>query len=258
VPKVYFNTIEFKELLEKNDLYNFDKIWSLETEWFEAPNYRRNGWSGVIKYPLVDAANKTTWVFIKRQENHNHKTLLHPMDGIPTFRREYHNIQQLNKQNISTLTALYYNERKINAKDQAILITLSLEGYQSMEHFCADKDNDYLPQRSEIMTMAGSLIRKLHDAHFRHNSLYPKHLFVKKDPDALDVRLIDLEKLKWFPFSKQIRSKELMQIIRRSEPMTFSDLKRLLNSYYQSGQNLQQTTLAKKLDTLIEKKYYKK
>ena len=251
----YFNTIEFKQLLKQNDLDCFAKIWDLETDWFEAPNYRRNGWSGVIKYPLLDATGKTTWVFIKRQENHNHKTLMHPLKGIPTFRREYNNILQLNKNNISTLTALYYNERLVNAKHQSVLITLSLEGYQSMAEFCADKDNASIPQRSDIMIRAGILIRKLHDAHYRHNCLYAKHLFVRKEAHNIDVRLIDLEKLKWFPFYKQIRSKELAQIIRRGESMSFADLKILLHSYYTSGADLQKTSLAKELNTLLKKQF---
>ncbi len=253
--QAYFNTIEFKQLLEQNNLASFDKIWDLETDWFEAPNYRRNGWSGVIKYPLLDGLGKTTWVFIKRQENHNHKTILHPFKGIPTFRREYHNIRQLNKKNISTLSALYYHERIANAKDQSVLITLSLEGYQSFSDFCADKDNDSIPQRSDIMALAGALIRKLHDAHYRHNCLYAKHLFVKKEANNIDVRLIDLEKLKWLPFYSQIRRNDLSRIIRRGEPMSFADLKILLNSYYTSGTDLQQTSLAKELNTLLEKQF---
>jgi len=255
VKQAYFNTVEFKQLLEQNDLDNFAKIWSLEADWFEAPNYRRNGWSGVIKYPLLDAAGKTSWVFIKRQENHNHKTLLHPFKGIPTFRREYHNILQLNKKNISTLSALYYNEHRVDAKHQSVLITLSLEGYQSMAQFCADKDNASIPQRSDIMSRAGILIRKLHDAHYRHNCLYAKHLFVKNEINNIDVRLIDLEKLKWLPLYSQIRRNDLSRIIRRGEPMNFSDLKKLLHSYYTSGTDLQKTSLAKELNTLLEKQF---
>ncbi|MCW8931199.1 MAG: lipopolysaccharide kinase InaA family protein [Gammaproteobacteria bacterium] len=250
--QVDFNTDEFKQLQQLNNLEEFENIWSLETEWFEEPNYRRNGWSGVIKYPLLDATGKTIWVFIKRQENHNCKTALHPFKGVPTFRREYLNINSLVKQNIPTLTTFYYSERIVNGKSQAILITLSLEGYQSLEEFCANDENQSIPQRPEIMTLAGTVVRKLHDAHFRHNCLYAKHLFIKSDANDIDVRLIDLEKLKWLPLYSQIRRNDLSRIIRRGEPMTLEDLRLLLTSYYKSGNNLEQTSLAKKLNDLLE------
>ena len=250
--QVYFNSPDIKQLFEQNGLHDFDKIWSLDTEWFEEPNKRRNGWSGVIKYLLVDANGKKTWVFIKRQENHNCKTVLHPFNGVPTFRREFQNIQSLIDKDISALTALYYNERMVDGKFQAMLITLSLEGYQSFEEFCSDDDNQSIPQRPEIMALAGSLIRKLHDAHFRHNCLYSKHLFVRKEAGKVDVRLIDLEKLKWLPLYSQIRRNDLSRIIRRGEPMTYNDLKLLLNSYYASGSDLRQTSVAKELDSLLD------
>ena len=251
--QAYFNTSGFKQLLEQNALESFEQIWSLKTEWFEEPNYRRNGWSGVIKYPLLDSTGKTTWVFIKRQENHNCKTVLHPFKGVPTFRREYLNIQSLINRNIPTLTALYYNERTVDGKDQAILITLSLEGYQSLEAFCANDENRVISQRPEIMALAGTIVRKLHDAHFRHNCLYAKHLFIKNEANDIDVRLIDLEKLKWLPLYSQIRRNDLSRIIRRGEPMTQEDLSILLSSYYKSGRDLKSTSLAKGLDSLLNR-----
>jgi len=246
--KAYFHSSEIKQLLEHNNLATFAQLWSLETPWFEEPNYRRNGWSGVVKYALVNKKGETIRVFIKRQENHNYKTLMHPVKGVPTFRREFINIKRLNDKHIPTLTTLYYTERNIDNNDQAILITLSLEDYQSLEEFCANDTNKEHPQRQAIMTLAGQVIRKMHDAHFRHNCLYPKHLFVKNDEKTVDIRFIDLEKLKWLPLYSQIRYKELSQIIRRRAPMTNNDIKTLLCGYYQAGNvNLEASTLAQKL-----------
>jgi len=251
VKYAYINSPETKSLLEQNQLASFEQLWALETEWFEEPNYRRNGWSGVSKYPLNDPSGKTTWVFIKRQENHNCKTILHPFKGVPTFRREYKNIRHLNDKNIPTLTTLYYGERSINGKDQAILITQSLEGYHSFEEFFSQEEHQQLPQRSAIMELTGKVIRAMHDAHFRHNCLYSKHLFVKSDAETIDVRLIDLEKLKWLPLTSQIRRNDLSRLIRRGEPLTYEDLKNILSSYYQSGADLQTTALARELNTLL-------
>ncbi|MCP3852709.1 MAG: inaA protein [Gammaproteobacteria bacterium] len=245
----YYKTPELKKLLEANKMDSFESIWSLDTEWFEPPNYRRDGWSGVIKCPLQDASGKTVWFFIKRQENHNCKTFLHPIKGVPTFRREFDNIQHLSNKNIPSLTAVYYNERHQEGKIQAILITLSLEDYQSFEHYCTQESSE--DERLKVMSRAGVVIRKLHDAHYRHNCLYAKHLFVKADEKNIDVKLIDLEKLKWLPFYSQIRRNDLSRIIRRGEPMTLVDLKTILDSYYSEGKNLKNTPLAKELNGLL-------
>ena len=247
----YYDTSEFKKLLKFNQLDSFETIWTLETEWFEPPNYRRDGWSGVIKYQLKEVSGKNIWVFIKRQENHNCKTIMHPINGVPTFRREFENIQSLSKKNIPSLKALYYNERTQVDATQAILITLSLEGYQSFEQYCSNCTS--IEQRSEVMSRAGSLIRKLHDSHYRHNCLYAKHLFVKTDDSNVDVKLIDLEKLKWLPFYSQIRRNDLSRIVRRGEPMTLNDLSIMLKSYYKTGKNLQNSSVAKELDELLGK-----
>ena len=155
----HFQDNETRQLFEQNNLSEFEQLWALDCEWFEEPNIRRNGWSGVIKYPLTDDQGNIIEVFIKRQENHNHKTLLHPIKGVPTFRREFFNIQRLKKNQIPTISALYYGERKIKGNAQSILITLSLEGYQSFEDFF-QPDND-LPEElvRKVMQTAGQNIR---------------------------------------------------------------------------------------------------
>ncbi|MCU7938640.1 MAG: lipopolysaccharide kinase InaA family protein [gamma proteobacterium symbiont of Bathyaustriella thionipta] len=252
--EAYFNTLETRQLLEHNKLASFDQLWALETPWFEEPNYRRNGWSGVVKHPLLNKNGQTIWVFIKRQENHNCKTLMHPLKGIPTFRREFINIKRLNEKQVPTLTTLYYAERSIDDKEQAILITLSLEGYQSLEEFCSNSANNDHPQRQAIMTLTGQVTRRMNDAHFCHNCLYPKHFFVKNNEETVDVRIIDLEKLKWLPFYHQIRHNDVSRIIRRGNPMTYDDIKIILSGYYHSGKhNLETSTLAQNLNQLLEK-----
>lgn len=249
----YFNSSATKQLLEHNELATFDQLWSLQTPWFEEPNQRRNGWSGVVKYELKNIDGSSTSVFIKRQENHNCKTLMHPIKGVPTFQREFLNIKRLNDKHIPTLTTLYYAQRRIAGKDQAILMTLSLEGYQSLEEFCDHDTHSKHPQRQDIMIQAGQVTRAMHDAHFRHNCLYPKHLFVKNDSNTIDVRVIDLEKLKWLPLYYQIRRNDLSRIIRRSYSMSYDDIKTFLNSYFQSGNgNLATSSLAVQLKQLLE------
>jgi len=42
----------WKAIFEANGFPNFTSIWNLSAEWFESPNVRRGGWSGVNRIPL--------------------------------------------------------------------------------------------------------------------------------------------------------------------------------------------------------------
>lgn len=75
-----------REQLAASDLASFAAPGSLDTNWHEAPNERRGGWSGVGRHLLRNGSG----VFIKRQDKHLCRTRRHPLRGIPTFYREYH------------------------------------------------------------------------------------------------------------------------------------------------------------------------
>jgi len=248
-----FNSHETEQLFKHNNLSEFEQLWALDCAWFEEPNYRRNGWSGVSKYALKEAAGDPCHVFIKRQENHNYKTLLHPIKGVPTFRREFFNIKRLEKNQIPTLVELYYGERVINGKQQSILITQSLEAYQSFEDYFQPENSPPEDLVTQIMQVAGQNVRLLHDAHFRHGSLYPKHFFVKVNKEQTDVRLIDLEKLKWYPFKRPVRFNDISRIIRHRGPISKQAIAFFIESYLKKGNDLSRTRLAQSLYSLLEK-----
>lgn len=254
-----FDKNDTEALFKLNNLSEFEQLWTIDSPWFEEPNYRRNGWSGVIKYTLKDNKGNTHPFFIKRQENHNCKTFFHPIKGIPTFRREYLNLQRLYGNKIPTLKMVYYGERLNNSKAQSILITQSLENYQSFEEYFSNKGNSLAEgstseqTTAKIMQKAGENTRRLHDAHFRHGSLYPKHFFVKVNNGQVDVRLIDLEKLKWYPFSYLVRFNDLSRIIRHRDPISKSSIQLFINAYLKHGKNLSRSSLADKLHSLLEK-----
>lgn len=253
--KDYFYTPQTRNIFSANHLDSFDALWDLECEWFEEPNYRRNGWSGVVKYTLHGEHAEEYPVFIKRQENHNCRTLLHPLQGMPTFRREFINIRRLRKQQIPTLKSLFYAERRVYGKHRAILVTKSLEGFLSIEDYWNQFPELNSILRKWIMQRTGQVLRNLHDAHFRHNCLYSKHIFVRiNDISAAqeqDVRLIDLEKLKWMPSKPHIMRNDLGRMIRRCAPMSREDLEHMLNSYLSTNKDLSDTPLAEDLRSMI-------
>lgn len=192
---------------QKNYL-NFESLWHLYTNWFEEPNIRRGGWSGVIKQPIRTDSGAVE-VFIKRQENHVSKTLLHPLKGQATFCREYRNIQRLNKKNIPTLNALFFEQRGM----KAILVTKALNDYQPLD--IASQKLDRMQKRALLIEIAKNL-RLMHQHHYQHNCLYPKHIFVKCVNGDWRVRFIDLEKLKWQLFKRNAIHRDLLTLYRHS------------------------------------------
>lgn len=217
----------WENILEYNNLSDFDSIWNLEAEWFEAPNKRRGGWSGVNRLELRDPSGYgTKSIFLKRQENHICRTMLHPLKGIPTFRREIKNLFKFNKLGLPTLSPIYYAERKTNSGFKSILITEELVGYKSLDEWSLIWHEQGWPckeLRSRLMRDLSAIIRKIHKCGFRHGCLYPKHIFVKFANEDLsrdqniEIRMIDLEKTRYWPFKKVCIVKDLSALNRHSQ-----------------------------------------
>jgi len=189
---------DFEALLTRHGFTDFEGLWHLEAGWFEAPNKRRGGWSGVSKCAWQTAQGDYVSVFLKRQENHNAKTWQHPIKGVPTFAREMENILEYQKHQIPTLTPVFFAHRRVQGKDQAMLVTESLEHYQSLEDWIQHWQQQAWPnkpQREQILTELARVLALLHEHQLQHNCLYPKHLFMQWTPGACpSIKLIDLEK----------------------------------------------------------------
>ena len=184
--------------LQHHQLAGFDALWSLATDWHEAPNERRGGWSGVSRHLLDDGSA----MFVKRQEDHLCRTLRHPLSGIPTFYREYRNILRLQRHAIGTLEALYYGDRRKGGHWQAILVTRALDDFSSLDDWNVANPQPTARQRQSLIAAIASACARLHRQRLQHSCLYGKHVFVRRSPskpeayEEDDVRLIDLEKLR--------------------------------------------------------------
>lgn len=206
-------------------LDNFDRFWTLKSDWFEPPNYRRGGWSGVIQHQLL-VENAATPVFIKRQENHLTHSLTHCIKGIPTFQREYQNIQRLRKKKIATLDPVFFSAQKT----KAILITKALDDYQSLDTIFPQQLT--WSSRCQLLTHIASLIRQLHTHHFQHNCLYPKHIFIRQQDISWDAKLIDLEKLRKRVVKKHAMQRDLSTLSRHlSTDWSSTDRMRFFKAY---------------------------
>ena len=249
----YFYTPTDRELLRVNNLETFEKLWQAELNWFEPPNYRRSGWSGAARYELQQESGEAIGVFIKRQENHQRRTLQHPQ-GCPTFRIEWQNLRKLTKYQINVPRPLYYGERIEDGKPQAILITYELRGFLPLDEWLRGDSskggNQHL--RTTVLPEIADVVRRFHDHRFRHNALYPKHIMLKIRQDgnltATDVSLIDLEKSRrvFSPMGARIR--DLDTLIRRCPEWTDYEKNLFLNHYLKADLgHLSPSQLAEKL-----------
>jgi hypothetical protein len=179
------------------NLADFTRLWAAELSWVEEPNYRRGGWSGVSRHQL-DPNDPNSVVYIKRQQDHIFRPWSHPKRGLPTFYREMRNILHFQKHGIPVVTPLFFDMRKQDGKQQAILVTQALIGYESLEELLVKWKVQGFPNvatcKAIVYKIATSL-RKIHDLGYKHGCYKDKHIFLRYDEtlETADIRLLDFE-----------------------------------------------------------------
>lgn len=224
-----FKSGQWLESFRLNGLDSFDAWWNLDIGWFEEPNQRRGGWSGVSRTTLTTDGG-TAGIFVKRQENHVFRSLLHPWRGQLTFVREYRNIRRYEKAGVPTLDVIYFATDQLAGNRRAVLVTRELEGFLPLDEYVAQNQPDR-HVRGALATATGGVVRRLHDNHLQHNCLYPKHIFVRRRDDGFDVRLIDLEKTKWRLWRAQAVYRDLDSLSRHAYGWSRTDKLRFLLAY---------------------------
>lgn len=187
----------YAKLLQGNQLDTFDKVWNYKADWFEEPNERRGGWSGVGRITLKAEDGSEIGAYLKRQDNHFRLSLLHPVKGVPTFEREFEMLQHLEQHGVPAPEVMLFG-RNPAGDLKTTLLTKELTGYVSLEELTerlfAEGRPALAAQRAVVGAVA-ALVKQLHAAKVQHRSFYPKHLFVNMaDANAPKVAVIDLEK----------------------------------------------------------------
>jgi len=226
----------WKDLLKLHDLDSFDRIWEFaEGTWYEPPNQARGGWSGVSRLELDARDGSKVGIFIKRQENHVYRSWRHFFLPAATLEREFRNCLLFRKLGIPSMEPVYYAERRDDGKLRAILITCELEDYKPLDSASYRPINQLgRIERNRLINSVAGIIRQMHMHHFQHTCLYPKHLFVKRNPDtSIDARFIDLEKARRLPFKWLIATRDMNSLWRHTDGWSKTDLLRLFLAYRQ-------------------------
>lgn len=207
-------------ILAHNGLTDFNALWNLEAEWFEPPNRRRGGWSGVARHELALPEGGSRAIFLKRQENHGTFSWQHPIGGVPTFLREFSKIQHYRACGVPTLEPVYFAMQRTKGGHRAILATAELEGFCSMEDLVRGWLRDGAPPRAvrqRYLNAVADLLASMHAHGIQHNCFFPKHVFTRLAPDgSIEARIIDLEKSRWRPSRTICARRDLYSLIRQS------------------------------------------
>ncbi len=189
---------DYRACLAFNKLDSFEQLWGYQAGWFEEPNHRRGGWSGVGRLQLTQPEGGECKVFLKRQEAHQRRTFRHPFRGEPTFACEFRMMRYLGSRGVPAPVPVFFSDKIIAGRPKAILMTQELEGYESLDVITSRLFSASVPKISaqhSIIRAVARTVKKLHSAGIQHRSLYPKHLFVlMKEDVANEVAVIDLEK----------------------------------------------------------------
>lgn len=225
----------WQPILERNHLANFDALWNLQAGWFEEPNQRRGGWSGVSRIEIPSNETGISAIFLKRQENHTTFSWRHPIRGIPTFLREFRHLMHYRACAIPTLEPVYFGIRQTGEGSRAILATAELTGFSPLETHLRQWQEQGNPSRQirrNIAEAVANLARVMHVHHIQHNCFYPKHVFVRIAPDtSAEVRVIDLEKSRWRPLQRHCTLRDLDTLNRHSPSLGRADKLRFLKAY---------------------------
>lgn len=222
----------WRATLARHGLADFEGLWHLEAPWFEEPNRRRNGWSGVARLDFGQPGAAAVVVFLKRQENHNTFSWRHPLRGIPTLLREFRHIMHYRACQVPTLEPVFFAARTVAGKSRAILVTQGLTGFLPLDHWLAEDAPRPLGQRRTCLVAVARLLSSMHRHGIQHNCFFPKHVFVRAAANnTMEARVIDLEKSRWRPLALPCALRDLDTLNRHSPGWSRTDRMRFLLTY---------------------------
>ena len=211
-----------KNWLINHQLGTFEQLWQIDADWYEPPNYKRNGWSGVCQLKLTDQL-----IYLKRQHNHARRTWLKPFSGESTLNREFQVLQHLQKNSICAPALIAFGEKLQHGKFDALLMMEALNHYVSLEHYAATQ-----AITPPLIIAIATAIRQLHATGIQHRSLYPKHIFIKEKATIFEIAFIDFEKSRFTLLPKLRAITDLSTFLRKVNTWPDKDRMLFFMTYY--------------------------
>lgn len=212
--------------------------WTIEGQWVEEVNQRRGGVSGIKR--VVDADSGVTY-YVKRQINHNYRSLRFP-SGRPTLFREWSNLKRCAALGVTTPEPVFFDMRKGAQGWEAVLVTRGLHDYISLEEGIT-RAMWTAAEWQQILIALASALAPLHRSARKHGHLYPKEVFVRTRP-TVSIAFLDWEMGRYVGSRRIAAQSDLARLWRSLIYLGVSDEdRRAFLSHYESITRIRQLKL---------------
>ena len=221
--------------LRQAGLYDLESASRRDFDWFEPPNERRGGWSGVSRMvlnPHATTPNKVV-VFLKIQQNHFYVSRQSLFRKRLTYSREFAALSALGDLLECLPEPVYYAEWMDGKNRDCMLLTRALDGWISFDQWI-----NQAPSSGDIyfaLEKLAETLREIHHLGWAHFGMFQKHVFLKWDgPEDLSIKLIDWEKARRPLLRRQCVMEDVSRFLRHSENLSIDYQKHFLHAYFQT------------------------
>ncbi|HAV14498.1 MAG TPA: hypothetical protein DCX06_13560 [Opitutae bacterium] len=231
----------WKSQLSKAGLLDIDAVSQRDFDWFEEPNKRRGGWSGVARIVLNPKATieQQSVVFLKIQQNHFYREPRKLFKKCLTFEREFDVLENVGKVSKCVPEVVLFAKWQNGSDVGSILITKALDEWYPLREWILG-DNGLTPPDEPTFHRALDAIarcgREINTAGWVHLCFSAKHLFVKPEADgSFSSCVIDFEKSRKHLRSNYRTMKDCSHFMRHTPNLTDSHKRHFLESYFQTN-----------------------
>lgn len=223
-------------ILEENQLTDFEAFWALPPDWVEPINTKHKEWSGVTRLTLT-SSNEVFFVkrqqaprrytLDKAQQDQRRFTLRFPF-GVLTYRLEYNVLRR--DIPIGKPDWVYFGESNTQNESSSVLVTRALpEQFVQLDQLVVSDEHADFNATIGNFKEIGAQLCAMHQRKFRHGALFARHIYV--DPKTCEVRLIDFERSRYCLSATTAARKDLKQFLRRDHGLNEQQLDALLTPY---------------------------
>lgn len=231
---------QWEERLKEAGLLDIEATTKQEFDWFEAPNRRRGGWSGVTRIVLNPnaAPEDQQAVFLKIQQNHFFRAPANLFRKQLTFEREFSVLQQMSTVSKSIPETVLFAKWRVGSDSGSILVTKALDNWLPLTDWLKGSNGLTPPDEPTLLKALEAIAtasRQINDAGWVHLCYSAKHLFLLPQEDgSFKSCVIDFEKTRKHLVSSYRSMKDCSHFMRHTPNLTDSHKLHYLKAYFQT------------------------
>ena len=230
---------EWEQQLSAAELLDIESLTTREFDWFERPNKRLGGWSGVSRLLLNPDAAKDEQIalFLKIQNNHCYRTIGNGFKKRLTFEREMDAFEALKTLDVLPELLLFAKWRTAEGDVGSLIITKELKGFVELEDWLKTIRSTQSQPDSAIrkaLSAVADATRAMHATGWAHFAYKPKHVFISTESEPKHrIRLIDFERARRPLRAKTFVTEDLSRFLRHIHYLSREQKLQFLLDYFQ-------------------------